>query len=89
MHDQKTKTRKAQHFQCHLRVFQGPVVIPKQKSLPSQQVAKCKFRASLAGFKSQSTLPETNIFAPEKLAIPKGKDRIPTMNFHVRTVSLR
>ena len=62
-------------------VFQGPVVIPKQKSLPSQQVAKCKFRASLAGLKKQGTLPETNI-APENRPSQKEMS-IPTMNFHV------
>ena len=33
------------------------------------------------------TLPETNGYAPENRSKPKGKDRLPTINFQVRTVS--
>ncbi len=33
--------------------------------------------------KKTHTLPKTNIFAPEKLPKPKGKDRLPTNIFEV------
>ena len=35
------------------------------------------------------TLPETNMAPENRPFAPKGKDRIPTIHFHVRAVSFR